>query len=175
MTNPEPIETVNLDQYGHDPLPWEVVLARLEAEIATGRDTFTVLGTVTPGGRPHAAGVGAWWIDGAWYVVSGPGTRKSRNLAANPACTLTLRLEGVDLVFEGHAHRVTSTQELERVAAVYRGVGWPVTVEGDVFTAPYTAPSGGPPPWHLHRIASEQVFAVGHGDPLNGATKWTFA
>ena len=63
MTNPEPNKTVNLDQYGQDPLPWPEVLERLEAEIATGKDTFTVLGTVTPEGRPHAAGVGAWWID----------------------------------------------------------------------------------------------------------------
>ena len=126
MANPEPTKTVNLDQYGHDPLPWPVVLERLETEIATGKDTFTVLGTVTPDGRPHAAGVGAWWIDGAWYVVSGPGTRKSRNLDHNPACTLTLRLPEADLTFEGRAHRVTDTQELERVAAVYRGVGWPV-------------------------------------------------
>jgi hypothetical protein len=138
MTNHEPVKTVNLDQYGRDPLPWHEVLNRLEAEVATGKDTFTVLGTVTPDGRPHAAVVGAWWIDAAWYIVSGPGTRKARNLAHNPACTLSLRLPGVDMVFEGRAHRVTNAQELERVAAVYRDVGWPVTVDGDAFVAPYT-------------------------------------
>src|SRR4051812_34765998 len=41
------------------------------------------LGTVRPDGRPHATGVGIHWYDGDLYFLSGPGTRKSRNLAAN--------------------------------------------------------------------------------------------
>jgi hypothetical protein len=32
---------------------------------------------------------------------------------------------------------------------VYREGGWPAEAEGDAFTAPYSAPSAGPPPWHL--------------------------
>ncbi len=175
MTNPEPVNTVNLDQYGDGALPWSAVVERLESGTASGQDVFTVLGTVTPDGRPHAAPVGAMWIDGAWYVVTGPGTRKARNLAHNAACTLTTRLAGVDVVFVGQAHRVTEPKELERVAEVYRGGGWPAEVAGDAFTAPYTAPSGGPPPWNLYRIACEQAFGVGSAPPLNGATKWTFA
>jgi hypothetical protein len=175
MTNPEPVNTVNLDQYGHDALPWSAVAERLESGTTSGQDVFTVLGTVMPDGRPHAAAVGAMWIDGAWYVVSGPGTRKARNLAHNPACTLTARLAGFDIVFEGEAHRVTEPKELERAAQVYRRGGWPAEVAGDAFTAAYTAPSGGPPPWNLYRIASKQAFAVTTAPPLNGATKWTFA
>ena len=175
MTNLEPVSTVNLDQYGQEALPWSAVTERLEAATTSGQDTFTVLGTVTPGGRPHAAGVGAMWIDDAWYVVSGPGTRKARNLALNPACTLTARVAGVDVVFVGQAHRITDPEELERVAEVYRGAGWPTEVAGDAFTAPYTAPSGGPPPWNLYRIACEEVFGVGSSPELNGATKWLFA
>jgi len=175
MTNPEPVNTVNLDQYGHEALPWSAVVERLESATASGQDVFTVLGTVLPHGRPHAVPVGAMWIDGAWYVVSGPGTRKSRNLANNPACTLTARLPSVDVVFMGEAHRVTEPQELARVAELYRGGGWPAEVAGDAFTAPYTAPSGGPPPWNLYRIACQQAFGVGSAPPLNGASKWTFA
>lgn len=171
--NPEPINTVNLDQYGHDELPWSAVVERLEAT-QPGSDYNTVLGTVTPEGRPHAAHVGAMWIDGGWYVVSGPGTRKSRNLARNSACTLTARLPGIDLVFAGEAHRVTNTKELERVAAVYRENGWPAEVEGDAFTAPYTAPSGGPSPWNLYRVRCEEAFGLATAPPLNGATKWAF-
>ena len=30
MTNPDPIDTVNLDQYGDGPLPWSAVAERLE-------------------------------------------------------------------------------------------------------------------------------------------------
>jgi hypothetical protein len=48
----------------------------LVSDTASGQDVFTVLGTVTPDGGPHAAPVGALWIDGARYVVTGPGTRR---------------------------------------------------------------------------------------------------
>jgi nitroimidazol reductase NimA-like FMN-containing flavoprotein (pyridoxamine 5'-phosphate oxidase superfamily) len=173
--NHDPSNTVNLDQYGHDPMPWSAVAERLQAATAAGDDIFTVLGTVKPDGRPHAAPVGAMWIDGAWYVVTGPGTQKARNLANNPGCTLSARLPGADVVFSGDAHRVTDPEELEHVAEAYRRGGWPAEVEGDTFTAPYTAPSGGPAPWNLYRIDCHQAVAVATGESLNGATKWTFA
>jgi len=123
--------------------------------------------------RRRAAGVGALWFDGDLYVVSGPGTRKSRNLAANPACTISAALRGIDLVFEGEATRVTDGPTLERLAALYRAQGWPAEVEGDAFTAPYSAPSAGPPPWHLHRFTFHTAFGLATGEP-NGATRWRF-
>jgi hypothetical protein len=175
MNQSTPVSTVNLDQYGDNALPWGPVAELLDAGTASRHDICTVLGTVRPDGRPHAATVGALWTDGAWYVVSGPGTQKSRNIAHNPACTLTARLEGIDVVFTGEAHRVTEPAELERVAAAYRDNGWPAEVAGDAFTAPYTAPSGGPPPWNLYRIACEQAVGVGTAAEQSGATKWTFA
>jgi len=133
-----------------------------------------VLGTVRADRRPHAAPVGSLWIDGAWYVVTGPRTQKGRNLAHNPACTLSARLDGIDVVFTGRALRVTDGAELERVAEVYRSVGWPAEVADGAFTAPFTAPSGGPPPWHVYRIVSASVVGVGSAADVNGATKWTF-
>ena len=125
MADLEPVTTVNLDQYGGDALPWSAIAERLATVAAAGRDVFTVLGTVTPDGRPHAAPVGSLWIDGAWYVVTGPDTQKGRNLTHNPACTLAARLDGVDVVFTGHTDRVTDGAELERVAAAYRGSAGP--------------------------------------------------
>ncbi len=178
MANPEPVRTVNLNQYGDTPLSWSGVIAALDATYPKptepGREQHTVLGTVLPDGRPHAAAVGAMWIDGNWYVVSGPGTRKSRNLASNPACTLTAKLPGLDVVFVGDALRVTDSNELERVAGVYREVDWPAEVAGDGFTAPFTAPSGGPPPWNVYRIVLREAIGVGTSNDTDGATKWEF-
>jgi hypothetical protein len=114
------------------------------------------------------------WHDGDLYVVTGPGTRKARNLAANPACTISVRLEGIDMVFEGEASRVTDAPTLEAVVAVYNAGGWPAEVEGDAFTAPYSAPSAGPPPWHLHRFVFHTAFGVATAEPY-GATRWRFA
>jgi Pyridoxamine 5'-phosphate oxidase len=163
------METTNLDIYGHDPLPWSRVLDALA--VTDDPDVRFFLGTVRPDGIPHAAGIGAAWADDTLWLVSGPRTRKSRNLAANPACTVSCRLRGIDVVFEGRADRVTDAETLERIAAVYRDLGWPAEVDGDAFTAPYSAPSAGPPPWYLYRFTFHTAFAVAGAEP-NGATRW---
>jgi hypothetical protein len=118
--------------------------------------------------------VGALWFDGDLYIVSGPGTRKSRTLAANPACTISAALRGIDLVFEAEATRVADGPTLERLAALYREQGWPAEVEGDAFVAPYSAPSAGPPPWHLYRLSFHAATGVATAEP-HGATRWRFA
>jgi hypothetical protein len=172
MTEREPAETTNLDRYGNPPLPWSRAHDLLAAVPAQAAHFF--LGTVGPDGRPHAAGVGALWCDGDLYVVSGPGTRKSRNLALNPAGTIAAALPGLDLVFEGEATRVTDGPTLERLAALYRAQGWPAQVASDAFTAPYSAPSAGPPPWHLFRFTFHTVIGVATAEPY-GATRWRFS
>jgi hypothetical protein len=85
-----------------------------------------------------------------------------------------VRLRGHDLVMEGEAHRVTDASSLERVAADYRTGGWPASVEGDALTAPYSAPSAGPPPWHLYRLTLHTAVGVATAGP-HGATRWDFA
>jgi hypothetical protein len=68
--------------------------------------------------------------DGHIYFTSGPGARKARNLAENPACTLSLRLPGIDLILEGEAERVLDPSTIEQVAAAYREGGWPAERDG---------------------------------------------
>jgi hypothetical protein len=171
VTNREPIETTNLDRYGHAALPWSRPHDLLAASASANTSFF--LGTVRPDGRPHAAAVGALWLDGELYIVSGPQTRKSRNLAANPACTISVGLKGIDLTLEGEATRVTDQPTLEAVAGLYREAGWPAEVEGEAFTAPYSAPSAGPPPWYLYRFTFRTAFGVAQAEP-HGATRWRF-
>jgi len=171
MVERGPSEVRNLDRYGHPALEWSRVRDVLACGQSEHRTFF--LGTVRPGGRPHAAGVGALWSDGDLYVVSGPETRKSRDLAVNPTCTIAAALRGLDLVLEGEATQVTDGPTLERLAALYREAGWPAEVAGDAFTAPYSAPSAGPPPWHLYRFAFHTAVAVAGEEP-HGATRWRF-
>ena len=171
MTDRRPVEVTNLDRYGSAAIPWSRPHDLLAAS-ATSNTTF-FLGTVRPDGRPHAAGVGALWHDGDLYIVSGPETRKTRNLIANPACTISCRLEGIDLILEGQATRVTDQPTLEEVAHLYREAGWPAQVEGEAFTAPYSAPSAGPPPWQLYRFTFHTAFGVAGAEP-HGATRWRF-
>jgi hypothetical protein len=172
MTDKPPAEVTNLDRYGNPELPWSRprdILAVSQSRL----DITFFLATVRPDGRPHSAGVGALWFDGDFYIVSGPDTRKSRNLEANPACAISVRLEGIDVILEGDANRVTDSPTLEQIAKLYRESGWPVEAQGDAFMAPYSAPSAGPPPWHLYRFTFHTAFGVATAEP-NGATRWRF-
>lgn len=170
MADRTPVEVTNLDRYGAPALKWE----QADEALTTGPPGGTFfLGTISPEGRPHSAGVGATWLDGDLFFVSGPGTRKSRNLAANPSCTISVSLPGIDLVLEGEAVRITDPEALERLASHYRAGGWPAEVEGDAFTAPFSAPSAGPPPWYLYTLNLHTVFALGGAEPP-GATRWRF-
>jgi hypothetical protein len=138
-----------------------------------GRLPGVLGGELRPDGRPHAAGIGALWFDGDLYFTSSPQARKARNLATNPACTISARLEGIDIVLEGEAARVTDRSTLEEVARRYRDGGWPAEVAGDAFTAPYSALSAGPPPWQLYRFSFHTAFGVATAEPY-GATRWRF-
>jgi hypothetical protein len=171
MAGRDPVEVKNLDIYANAPLEWQRVLDAL-ADPPPQLTHF--ISTVRPDGRPHTTGVGAMYDDGDYYVVTGPNTRRAKNLAGNSACTLAVQLKGVDLVFEGTAARVTDGATLERLAAKYRDVGgWPVHVDGEAFVAPYSAPSAGPAPWNLYRVTFTTVFAVASAEP-HGATRWRF-
>jgi hypothetical protein len=168
---PDPLDAVDLDIYAGAKLPWSRVREALAA--LPRPETPLFLSTVGPDGRPHSAGVGCVEHEGGVFFTSGPATRKSRHLAANPACTLSLRLPGVDLVLEGEARRATEPDVLARVAALYREHGWPAEPDGDAITAPYSAQSAGPPPWHLFRFGLRTAVGVALTAP-HGATRWRF-
>lgn len=172
MADREPTETRNLDRYGGPAIPWRRAREVLESG-PKGPLAGFFLGTVGPDGRPHAAGVGAVWFDGDLYFTSGPSTRKSRNLATNPACTVAVKFPAMDLTFEGAATSVTEPSVLEQVAAIYRDLGWPAQVAGDAFVAPYSAPSAGSPPWCLYRFTFHTVIGLSTMEP-NGASLWRF-
>lgn len=171
MTDIAPTETTNLDRYGNAPLEWSRARDALAGDPTA--DVTHFLGTCRPDGTPHAAGVGGRWLDGDLYFTSGPAARKARDLAVNPLCTISVRLPGIDLVLDGSAARVTDPETLERVAAGYRAGGWPCQVEGDALTAPFSAPSAGPPPWHVYRFTFHTVVGVAGAEP-HGATRWRF-
>jgi hypothetical protein len=158
------------DLYGLDPIPWSRALEALES-IEPTQSSF--IATTRPDGRPHLAGVGALWDDGAVYFVSGAGTRKSRNLTENARCAISMALKGIDLVFEGVAERVIDAETLQRIAKRYGDQGWPAVVADGAFTYDYSAPSAGPPPWGLYAVRPTTAFGVLTSEP-GGATRWRF-
>lgn len=162
----------NLDIYGSEAIPWSRPLEQLKAfEAGPGNGVW--LATTDPDGRPHIAGVGATWLDDRFYFTSGPHTRKSRNLAHNAACAMSLSLPDIDIVVEGSAARVTDEPTLKRLAAVYADGGWPASVDNDALTAPFSAPSAGPPPWYLYVLTPHVAYGVATAEPF-GAMRWRF-
>jgi hypothetical protein len=172
MPDRQPSQTRNLDIYGSPPLPW----ARAHDLLETGPHgplAGFFLATAGSDGRPDMAGVGVIWHDGDLYFTSGPGTRKSQNLKNSPACSIAVKLPGMDLTLDGEAAIVTDPATLETAASIYRELEWPARVEGNGFTAPYSAPSAGPPPWDLYRFTYSRVVGLSTAGP-GGATLWQF-
>jgi len=101
----------------------------------SGCRTFWVA-TVHTSNRPHVMPVWGVWVDDAFYFSTGRKSRKGRNLAVNPACTVTNDDGEEAVIVEGSAEEVKDAAALERVAAAYtkkykmdpRSMGEPIFV-----------------------------------------------
>ena len=165
------MDQTNLDIYGHPPIPWSRAERQLEA--AEGKTDAHY--SLRRPARRTAARRGCRRAVGRRQAlfVSGPGTRKSRNLAERGDCVISVALPDLDLVVEGEATKVTDGPTLQRLAERYDAQGWPVTFKDGAFTAPYSAPSAGPPPWDLYEFTPRRAFGVASAEP-HGATRWDF-
>lgn len=129
------------------------------------------LSTVRPDGRPHVTPLLAVWVDGALYFCTGPGERKAKNLMQNRHCILTTGCnalnEGLDLVVEGDAVRVSDTAQLQRLADAYAAkYNWHFAVRDGTFYG-----EGGES-W-VYEVAPTTVFGFGKGEPFS-QTRWRF-
>ena len=176
------MDTINLaDLYDLAPLEWDSVRSRLEAGItqapdAGGPNRHTCwLTTINADGGPHVTAVGALWVDGMFWFETGPRTRKAVNVDRDPRCTLSVATRDFDLVVNGTAERVTDPSAVASMATRWAQGEWPVRVDetGTALTAPFSAPSAGPPPWFVYRLTARTATAVSTVTP-GGATRWRF-
>lgn len=168
------------DLYKLPLVDWTAVTARLDeltqAPGTGGPDRHTCwLATINADGSPHVTGIGALWVDDAWWFVTGERTRKSRNLARDARCSISVATRDFDLVVEGDAHRVSDVPTVAAMAESWAAQGWPCRVDesGRALTAAYSAPSAGPPPWFVYRITARSATALATIEP-GGATRWRF-
>ena len=176
------MDAENLAELYHLPLvDWSRIAARLELPVhqapgTGGPNRHTCwLATIDADGSPHLTGVGALWVEGTFWFETGASTRKGRNLARDPRCTITVSTTQFDLVVEGEARPVTDRETVATMAARWREEGWPASVDdsGLALTAEFSAPSAGPPPWTVYRMALQRATALALDDPP-GATRWDF-
>jgi PPOX class probable F420-dependent enzyme len=170
------------DLYDLAPLEWAPIEATLDSGVLTqapgdgGPDRHSCwLATINADGSPHLTGVGALWVDRSFWFETGERSRKGRNLARDPRCTLSVATQAFDLVVEGEAHLVDDPATVADMAARWSAGGWPAKVDdtGIALTAEYSAPSAGPPPWRVYRLTPKQATALATVEP-GGATRWTF-
>jgi general stress protein 26 len=117
----EPV--TELDEPFSDPgavaTPWAEVRDALESA-----QTFWVT-TVRADGRPHVTPLVAVWLDDSIYFCTGSTEQKAVNLRTNENVVLTTGCntwdEGLDVVVEGVASRVTEDAQLRRLAAAWAG------------------------------------------------------
>jgi hypothetical protein len=162
-------------------LDWTRITARLEQGLSQAPDTggpnrhTCWLATLNADGSPHVTGIGALWVDGAFWFETGDQTRKAKNIARDPRCTLSVAAHDFDLVVEGSAAKVTDPPTVAAMASRWAAEGWPARVDssGQALTADFSAPSAGPPPWYVYRLTPRRATALETVAP-GGATRWTF-
>jgi nitroimidazol reductase NimA-like FMN-containing flavoprotein (pyridoxamine 5'-phosphate oxidase superfamily) len=142
MAGTEPVAEVDprYSSEGVAPTPWAETRDRLASS------GVAWLSTVRPDGRPHVTPLLSVWLDGAPYFCTGPTERKARNIAQNPRCVLTTGSnelhEGLDVVVEGDAVRITDDAELRDLAAAFEskyGAEWHFDVRDGSFHQPNAA------------------------------------
>jgi hypothetical protein len=158
---------------------WDAVVAALDSGATPAPDAqnarTTWLVTINEDGTPQVTAVGAIWVDGTFWFQTGAGTRKARNVERRPQCSLALSIPDADVVIEGDAARETEPDLVARVAKAWAEEGWPAEPDetGTGITAPFNAPTQGPPPWNLYRITPRSATVVLGAEP-GGLTRFTF-
>jgi Pyridoxamine 5'-phosphate oxidase len=174
------VKIVNLGAAdGLPPVNWAVITERLEAGSAPAPEAHNSrtkwLTTLNEDGSPHVTAVGAIWLDDTFWFQTGAGTRKSRNIERDPRCSIALSILDADVVVDGKAVRVRDPHIVARLAAAWAADGWPAEpdVSGSGITAPFNAPSQGPPPWFAYRVEPRSATVVLGIEP-GGLTRFRF-
>jgi PPOX class probable F420-dependent enzyme len=119
--------------------------------------------TVWPTGRPHLMPVWAMWDDSTLWFSSAVGSRKTKNLRADPNCVVTTDASD-PVIIEGQATVVTEPAQLQRVI--------------DLMNAKYAT--------HLQlgfldpavnatfRVRPNRVFGMSDADFTGSPTRWIF-
>jgi hypothetical protein len=176
------MDATNLaDLYKSPLLDWGRIKGRLDQGVSQAPETggpnrhTCWLATINADGSPHVTGVGALWVDDAFWFETGERTRKGKNVARDPRCTLSVATHEFDLIVEGEAHKVTDPPTVAAMAERWAAEGWPARVDdsGLALTAEFSAPSAGQPPWFVYRVAPRTATALLTVEP-GGATRWSF-
>jgi hypothetical protein len=139
-------------------LSWSWARERLE------RSHDYWVATTWPDGRPHVMPVWGVWAEEALWFSSSLGSRKARNLAANPHCVLTTDNAKEPVVLEGDA-------ELERdLPTIESFVAWINAKYDTDYSVDFFDPASNA----CFRVRPTWAFGLTEGDFTGSPTRWRF-
>jgi hypothetical protein len=170
MSTAEP--TAELDprfsSEGAEPTAWAEARERLEVA-----ETYW-LSTVRADGRPHVTPIAAVMLDDSLYFATGGREQKAANLATNPRCVVTTgcdAMDGLDVVLEAEARRVSDVGRLQAIATAYPPKylsTFPYTVQDDQLHI-----EGSDDEILAFELVPTKAFAFAKGNTFS-QTRWRF-
>lgn len=139
-------------------LPWSWA----EERLAASRNYWVA--SVWPDGRAHVMPVWGMWNEGALWFSSSNGSRKARNLMANPRCSIATEDAEDPVVLEGVATHIIDAESLAKVLA------W----ENAKYQTDYSIETLDPAVNACFRVAPTWVFGIKKGDFTGSPTRWDF-
>jgi PPOX class probable F420-dependent enzyme len=139
-------------------LPWSWA----EERLVSSRNYWVV--SLCPDGSPHAMPVWGVWHAGALWFSSSKQSRKARNLAADPRCTVTVEDAMNPVIVEGTAELVTEPEALARLLAL----------ENAKYTTNYTIELLDPDINSALRVRPRRAFGLRQDDFTGSPTRWIF-
>jgi Pyridoxamine 5'-phosphate oxidase len=141
-----------------EPVTWQQV-----SDALAGAELYW-LTTIRKAGRPHITPLVGAWVDDGFVFCTGPEEQKARNLEHGIAVAVTTGVntwkDGLDVVVEGNAQRLTGVQALTPLADVirekYHGE-WDFTP--DDAGPGHTDTQGASHSAHVFRVAPTKVIA----------------
>ena len=139
-------------------LPWSWARERLEHS----HDYWVA--TTRPDGRPHIMPVWGVFTDDSLWFSSSRGSRKVRNLAANPRCAITTDNAYEPVVIEGFAELIP---DLAAIGAFVAAVNLKYRTD---YSVDFFNPSDNA----CFRIRPIWAFGLTEADFTGSPTRWTF-
>lgn len=139
-------------------LPWSWAAERL----TVSRNYWVV--SVWSSGWPHTMPVWGMWDDAVLWFSSGAGSRKTRNLAADPRCCVTTEDATDPVVIEGTARIVTELALRQRV----------IDLMNDKYGTEFGVDFLNPDKNATIQVRPQRVFGLRGGDFTGSPTRWTF-
>jgi general stress protein 26 len=139
-------------------LPWSWA----EEQLLTSRNYWLV--SLHPDGRPHAMPVWGMWHERAFWFSSSKGSRKTRNLIADPRCTVTTEDASNPVIVEGVAEVVSDQEVLATILAL----------ENAKYGTDYGMELLDPDINACCRVRPRRVFGLRLDDFIGSPTRWIF-